>query len=96
MAGEDPRLCQQLRAALEDGPHAKASDDEPHIDIRPVLERLAHLLGEDDSEALEVLDEHQSQLQHCAPERLQRLATAIRNFEFEQALAIVDGWMKEA
>ena len=90
------RLCQQLAAALDDGPLAKASDDEPHIDIRPVLERLAHLLGEDDSEALEVLDEHQSQLQHCAPERLQRLATAIRNFEFEQALAIVDGWMKEA
>lgn len=71
-------------------------DPAPGIAIRPVLERLAQLLNEDDSEALEVLDEHQSQLQRYAPERLQRLATAIRNFEFEQALAIVDDWMKEA
>jgi two-component system, sensor histidine kinase and response regulator len=90
------RLCHQLTAALDTGRKVDTEDNAIHIDIHPILDRLAHLLAEDDSEALDVLDEHQSQLQQSAPERLRKLDEAIRNFEFEQALEIVADWKKEA
>ena len=90
------RLCHQLAEALDTEPAEQPSHDNAGTDIRPVLERLAQLLGEDDSEALDVLDEHQSQLQQSSSERLRQLDEAIRNFEFEQALEIVTDWKKDA
>ncbi len=92
------RLCHQLTATLGTGREGNRENKNNtiHIDIRPILDRLAHLLAEDDSEALDVLDEHQSQLQQSAPDRLRKLDEAIRNFEFEQALEIVANWKKEA
>jgi len=89
-------LCHQLAEALETEPAEQPPHDDTGTDIRPVLERLAQLLGEDDSEALDVLDEHHSQLQQSSSERLQQLDEAIRNFEFEQALEIVTDWKKDA
>lgn len=90
------RLCHQLTDALETEPAEQPPHDNTGTDIRPVLERLAQLLAEDDSEALDVLDEHHSQLQQSSSERLQQLDEAIRNFEFEQALEIVTDWKKDA
>ena len=90
------RLCHQLAEALDTEPAEQPSHDNAGTDIRPVLERLAQLLGEDDSEALDVLDDHQSQLQQSSSERLRQLDEAIRNFEFEQALEIVTDWKKDA
>ena len=90
------RLCHQLAQALETNPAEQKESDGITTDIHPILDRLAQLLGEDDSEALDVLDEQQSQLRQSSPERLRQLDEAIRNFEFEQALKIVADWQKDA
>ena len=90
------RLCHQLAQALETNPAEQKENDGITTDIHPILDRLAQLLGEDDSEALDVLDEQQSQLRQSSPERLRQLDEAIRNFEFEQALKIVADWQKDA
>lgn len=87
-------LCQQLTQWL--GQQAEPPVASPvSSDIRPILQRLADLLADDDSEALTILEEHQASLQQQAPRRLAQLDEAIRQFEFEQALALVKAWQEE-
>ena len=73
------RLCQQLIQWL--GGQTEPTTAGPLVnDIRPILDRLASLLADDDSEALTVLEEQQASLQQQAPRRLAQLEDVITSY----------------
>ncbi len=59
--------------------------------LRAVCVRLRALLAEDDSEACEVFEENAALLEAAFPERFPDIEDAVRSFNFEAALAALDG-----
>ncbi|MBF0180951.1 MAG: response regulator [Magnetococcales bacterium] len=89
VAGTVAELIAQLEARLADLAEVKPK---PAVDVerlRGVCLRLRELLGEDDPEAVEVLDEHVELLQSGFGQQYHPLAGAIRQFEYETALRLL-------
>ncbi|MBF0294242.1 MAG: response regulator [Magnetococcales bacterium] len=89
VAGTVADLIARLEARLAAVAEVKPR---PAVDVerlRGVCLRLRELLGEDDPEAVEVLDEHMELLQSGFGQQYHPLAGAIRQFEYETALRLL-------
>ncbi|MFC3914328.1 response regulator [Pseudaeromonas sharmana] len=89
------QLCAPLAAALVTADETPVARDGVVEDIKPLLTRLADLLRGDDAEALDLLERHSAALSARPSPHLGPLETAIRDYEFEQALTIAEKWIEE-
>jgi HPt (histidine-containing phosphotransfer) domain-containing protein len=59
--------------------------------VAEIGEELGKLLADDDARAEKLLNQHEAVLNAAFPQQFRQLADAVRQFDFEQALAILTG-----
>jgi two-component system sensor histidine kinase/response regulator len=84
-------LVQAIQAWLPAEPAKQAAVSVDEVALQQVCARLRELCAEMDSGAEDLLSEHDALLRSAFPGRMQALVEAIRGFDFDLAVAQLDG-----